>query len=467
MLEIPALMGPAVMQSTPAWTIQRAEAREVDAYRALRREVFVTEQGVFGDDDRDDIDDDPRTIVLVARDGEGTVLGGVRLAPATARRDIGWWTGSRLAVRADARHAGGIGPALVREACATALQHGVLRFEATVQERNQALFRRLGWTPWGTVDIGGMRHVRMRWPITRIRDLVESTKSELGPLLGALRGDAPFSLGGAGFVGDDGAPVPGTDVVAACDAILPELIERDPEWAGWCAVLVNVNDLAAMGAAPVGLLDALGAPSSEIARRVMGGLRSAAHAWGVPLLGGHTQLGVPAALSVTALGRTPRPVPGGGARRGDDISLTIDLHGRWRPGFEGRQWDSTSTRTGEDLRALGTLVRDARPAAAKDVSMAGIVGTTAMLAEASSVGAVIEPATIPAPDSVAFGDWLTCFPGFGMITADRPGRGRMSTPIAQTARIGTATSERGVRLLWPDGVETDAVGLTATGLFPC
>ncbi|RII85312.1 hypothetical protein DZF95_18340, partial [Clavibacter michiganensis] len=65
------------------------------------------------------------------------------------------------------------------------------------------------------------------------------------------------ALGGPGWVGDDGAPVPGTDVIAACDAILPSMVERDPEWAGWCGVLVNVNDLSAMGATPVGLLDSV------------------------------------------------------------------------------------------------------------------------------------------------------------------------------------------------------------------
>ena len=72
-------------------------------------------------------------------------------------------------------------------------------------------------------------------------------------------------------------------------------------------MLVNVNDLAAMGAAPVGLLDAIGARDASFAARVVTGLRDASAAWGVPVLGGHTQLGVPAALSVTALGRTDRP----------------------------------------------------------------------------------------------------------------------------------------------------------------
>ena len=87
-------------------------------------------------------------------------------------------------------------------------------------------------------------------------------------------------------------------------------------------MLVNVNDLAAMGALPVGLLDAIGAPSPEIARRVVGGIRSAAQAWGVPVLGGHTQIGVPSALTVTALGRTDAPVPEAG--RQDDVPTLVE-----------------------------------------------------------------------------------------------------------------------------------------------
>lgn len=43
--------------------------------------------GVF---DHDDTDDDPRVVVLVARTPDGVVVGGVRLAPATAGRDLGW-----------------------------------------------------------------------------------------------------------------------------------------------------------------------------------------------------------------------------------------------------------------------------------------------------------------------------------------------------------------------------------------
>ena len=91
---------------------------------------------------------------------------------------------------------------------------------------------------------------------------------------------------------------------------------------------------------------------SEVVRAVDKGLRRAAEAYAIPVLGGHTQLGVPAALSATALGRTDRPVPGGGGRPGMRVRLTADLGGRWRPGYHGRQWDSTSHRTSAELRAM-------------------------------------------------------------------------------------------------------------------
>ena len=464
MFDVPVLTGEVAQAAPRAWTVRRADPRDVAAYRMLRRQVFVSEQGLFAASDADDRDDDPRTVVLVAVTAGGELLGGVRLAPATDGRDLGWWTGSRLVVAPGARHAGGIGSQLVRAACALALELGVLRFEATVQARHQPMFETLGWHAWGETLIGGAPHVKMRWPITRIAELVAATKAPLGDLLQNLRDDDPAALGGAGFVGDDGAPVPGTDLIAANDAILPALIDRDPEWAGWCAVLVNLNDLAAMGAAPVGLLDAVAAHTASTARRILNGLRSGAQAWGVPVLGGHTQLGVPSALSVTALGRTTHPIPAAGGRPGHELTVTADLHGSWRRGFEGRQWDSTSSRTGAELRHLGALVREASPAAAKDISMAGLVGTTAMLAEASGTGAVLDVARIPAPESAGFSDWLTCFPGFGMITADRPLGSRIASPIATSRGCGRLTAEPGVRLRWPDGVETDAAPPAATGL---
>jgi putative N-acetyltransferase (TIGR04045 family) len=432
------------------------------AYRALRGRVFVDEQALFSGSDLDDHDTDPRGLVLVARGPSGEVLGGVRLGPARpGEPDIGWWTGSRLAVDPAARRGSvRVGAALVRAACSRAEAAGVLRFDATVQAAGEAMFARLGWDRIADVDLLGHPHVAMRYPIGRIGALAAATKAPLGGLLAGL----PGGLGGPGFVGDDGAPVPGTDVVAACDAILPAMVERDPRWAGWCSVLVNVNDLAAMGATPVGLLDAIGARDASFARRVLAGLADAADAYGVPVLGGHTQLGVPAALSVTALGRTAHPVPAGGAGPGATVRLTADLGGRWRPGYTGRQWDSTSGRRRDELAAMVSAVGRARPAAAKDVSMAGVVGTLGMLAEASGCGAVLDVAAVPRPDGASTGDWFSCFPGSAFLTADVPGRPVADAGPATTAVCGQLVPGSGVRLRWPDGSLTPALPGAVTGL---
>ncbi|GAA4795249.1 GNAT family N-acetyltransferase [Actinomycetospora chlora] len=464
----------------PARDVTVAEAPAIDArhpdvvaHRALRRAVFVDEQGLFrqGIDgaagDLDEHDHDPRAVVLVARDGAGEVLGGVRLAPVdpdASRPDLGWWTGSRLVVAPTARRRAGVrvGAALVRAACARAEAAGVLRFEADVQAPNETLFRRLGWRRVRETTVAGRPHVRMRWPVGRFADLVAATKAPLGELVAGLAGSGPH-------VGDDGAPVPGSDVVAACDAILPAMVERDPEWAGWCGVLVNVNDLAAMGAAPTALLDAVGARDASFAHRVLTGLRAAADAYGVPVIGGHTQLEVPASLAVTALGRTATPVPAAGGRPGMAVRLTADLHGSWRPGYTGRQWDSTSTRAPADLRAMVAAIGpDAahRPAAAKDVSMAGVVGTLGMLAEASGAGAVLDVAAVPRPTGATVADWLTCFPGFGLLTADEPGAPAPSAGPATSAVCGELTDGPGVALRWPDGETTEAVAGGVTGLGP-
>jgi putative N-acetyltransferase (TIGR04045 family) len=481
MPDVLALLGDkATLAEVAPFEIAPADdAASLASYRWLRRNVFVSEQGLFERDDRDDFDEDPRTVVLLARDRSGTVLGGVRLHPAVpGGPDLGWWYGSRLAVYPESRHGGersrptpghrtdsaySLGPALVRAACAYAESAGVLRFEATVQAANERMFRRLGWITVRPATVAGQPHALMRWPIGRIA-AAAAAKAPLGALVGGL-------AGGPGFVGDDGVPVPGSDLVAACDAIVPSMVERDPEWAGWCSVLVNVNDLAAMGASPVGLLDALGARDASFAARVLSGLRRAAAAYGVPVLGGHTQLGVPAALSVTALGRVPAglaPVPGGGGRPGHEVRLTADLGGQWRPGYAGRQWDSTSYRSPAELRAMtACLARgpaDSAPAAAKDVSMAGIAGTLGMLAEASGCGAVLDVARVPRPAASSVGDWLTCFPGFGLVTAAPAGTQAPPAGPAASALCGELTAGTGVRLRWPDGEETVAIEGAVSGL---
>ncbi len=445
----------------PPFLIVRGEddPARLRAYGALRRRAFVEDQQLFDGDDSDEHDGAAHTVVLVAAAADGSVLGGVRLHPEGDDPNLGWWRGSRLVVGTHAGAARGrIASALVASACVAAVDAGALRFDALVQTGHVRFFERLGWR--GVRSLGGqpIPHVLMRWSIDRFEALVASTKAQLGPLLAGLVQSAD------GWLGDDGVPLPGSDLVAATDAILPAMVERDPEWAGWCGMLVTAHDLSAMGAAPVGALDTIGAADAAHAERIVRGLRSGAEAFDLPVLGGHTTLGVPGSLGVTGIGRAHRPVPAGGGARGDVLSLTADLAGSWRPGYRARQWDSTSGRSREELGVMLRAVGLAQPRAAKDVSMAGAVGTAGMLAEASGCGAEIDIAAVPRPDGVGAGDWLTCFAGFAMLTADRAGVPPPPAGPAIGAQIGRLDGGAGVRLRWPDGDVTVAVSGAVTGL---
>jgi hypothetical protein len=59
------------------------------------------------------------------------------------------------------------------------------------------------------------------------------------------------------------------------------------------------------------------------------------------------------------------------------------------------------------------------------------------------------------------GDWLTCFPGFAMLTA---GEQELPAGPADSAVCGELTSGQGVSLRWPDGELTVAVPAGVTGM---
>ncbi len=442
------LGGPAarVEPEVPFLIVDAAgDRRLLAAYRRLRRAEFVHRQGLFAHDDTDDADLADSTRVLVAVSAAGEALGGVRLHRADGAAELGWWRGSRLvAAPQGGQRRFHLGAALVGAACAAALDVGALRFDAHVQARHERFFARLGWVRVRALAVRGTPHVLMRWHVDRFERLAQASKRSIGPLVGGL-------LAPGRWRGDDAVPIPRSELVTTVDAITPSMVERDPEWAGWCGILVTAHDLAAMGAAPIGALDALGAPDTAHARRVVSGVRRASEAFALPVLGGHTQLGVPGALAVTGFGHACDPVPAGGGRPGDELTVTADLSGGWRPGYHGRQWDSTSGRLRDELVPMLATVRTHRPNAAKDVSMAGIVGTVGMLAEASGCGAELEIAAIPRPGRALLADWLTCFPGYAVVTADAPGAAPVRSPGASSAVCGRLLAEPGVRLRWPDG----------------
>ena len=93
---------------------------------------------------------------------------------------------------------------------------------------------------------------------------------------------------------------------------------------GWRAAAVNLSDLAASGADPIGLVVAFGAPGETELADVLE-LYTGMAETGVPVLGGDTTRSAQLVVSVTALGRAER-VPGrAGARPGDLLVVTGPL----------------------------------------------------------------------------------------------------------------------------------------------
>src|SRR5580692_12081422 len=74
--------------------------------------------------------------------------------------------------------------------------------------------------------------------------------------------------------GDDGAVVTdqGVSLVVGGEAILPSFVASDPYGAGIAAVTTNLNDLAAMGAWPLALVDTVTGPRPVI-KQVLEGMR--------------------------------------------------------------------------------------------------------------------------------------------------------------------------------------------------
>ena len=96
----------------------------------------------------------------------------------------------------------------------------------------------------------------------------------------------------------------------------------NPEWLGQKALAVNLSDLAAMGASPLGFSLALALPTVDEGwlEAFSRGLHTLAHAYSCPLIGGDTTAG-PLNICITAFGSIPKEqaIKRSGAQVGDDI----------------------------------------------------------------------------------------------------------------------------------------------------
>jgi thiamine-monophosphate kinase len=308
-----------------------------------------------------------------------------------------------------------------------------------------------------------------------------------------LAGDAPGSFG----LQDDAAvfePPAGRVVVATLDTLVAGVHFLPQDEAGLVArklLRVNLSDLAAMGAQPLGyLLTAAWPESTEEAwiARFAEGLAEDQAIFPVHLLGGDTtRTPGPLALSLTAVGAVPagRSLRRGGARAGDlvfvsgtvgDAALGLKvLTGALTVADEGDRAALVARhRLPEPRLALGEALLEAGLAtAAIDVSD-GLVADVGHIAETSGLAARIEAAAVPL--SAAAGRAVARDPALGaaiygggddfeLAFAAPPERAEALADLAgrlglAITRIGELTAGAGVRLVDESGQE---VALSAAG----
>jgi thiamine-monophosphate kinase len=233
---------------------------------------------------------------------------------------------------------------------------------------------------------------------------------------------APLAGEGALGLRDDTAclmPRPGWDLVLTVDALVETvhfLPEDAPGSVAHKALAVNVSDLAAKGADPVGFLLALSLPpgwTADWLGAFAKGLGRASRAFGCPLLGGDTVKANGAlTLSVTALGETPagRLVRRTAAQPGDvlcvsgtigdgALGLMLRRDPPWARELDERQRSFLADRYlhPQPRLSLARAVR-AYASAAMDVSD-GLVGDLTKMMRGGGVSAVVDLEAVPLSDA--------------------------------------------------------------------
>ena len=261
-------------------------------------------------------------------------------------------------------------------------------------------------------------------------------KTDISDVVSALASHQPggaAAMAQAVALGDDCAAIPFNDtdgegyLLFAIEGLVEDFIAHMPWFAGYCSVMVNVSDIYAMGGRPLAVVDALWSQGMDPAAQVLEGMAAASQRYGVPIVGGHSNnRALRGQLAVAILGRARRLLTSFNARPGDQLVMAVDLRGAYQEPYP--YWNASTgapaSRLRADLELLPELAETGLCDTAKDISMAGVVGTALMLLACSKVGARIDIDAVPRPPEVHSEAellcWLTAFPSYGFILSVRP-----------------------------------------------
>ena len=265
-------------------------------------------------------------------------------------------------------------------------------------------------------------------------------------------------------IGDDASAIDignGQVVLVAADGIWGQIMNVNPYWAGYCSVLVNVNDIAAMGGKPLAMVNIMSISNDDIYEDLMRGIKDGCLKFGVPMVGGHLHpdgecdsLGV----AIVGIAKKDKLITSFGAEVGDKVLVAIDLDGKPNEMFS-LNWDTTYDKDSEivqnQISAVQYLAEQDYIKSGKDISNPGILGTLEMLLETSKKGASVNLDDIPRNESVEWVDWLRSYPGSGFVfTADEDKCDFIKQYLAkysiETAVVGEVNNSNSLYLKYGD-----------------
>ena len=248
--------------------------------------------------------------------------------------------------------------------------------------------------------------------------------------------------------GDDAAVIDigGDDyVLFAADGIWGRLMNASPWWAGYTSVLVNVNDIAAMGGKPVAMVNVLSSDNKKVCKEILRGIRDGIAKFGVPMVGGHMHPDTPyTSLSVAIIGTVKKgcEIKSGTAKAGDVVIAAYDLDGKVGPNSP-YSFDTTTEKEPEEVRMKYRVMQEIGEkklaTAGKDISNPGLIGTLGMLLESSKKGACVNLEKILTPENIDFTQWLKVHPATGFIVTALPENKSEVNSLFKKAGYTTAT----------------------------